>query len=120
MKGTVNENSITLDLPPLLGAMHDTINISRLKLYRDGRAEFPGRPQRHHQPPAVKTDTNGASQYSVECIVAQRGSAARRELLIRWEGYGAEHDQWQPRREVMKTAPEKVAEFDALQRSIAD
>jgi hypothetical protein len=118
--GTVNDNAIKLDLPPLLGAMHHTINISRLKLYRDGSAEFPGRPQRHHQPPAVETDSNGAAQYSVECIVAQRGSAARRELLIRWEGYGAEHDQWQPRREVMKTAPGKVAEFEALQRSIVD
>ena len=114
--GVVNANAIKLELPPLLQAMHDTINISRLKLYRDGSAEFPDRPLRHHQPPAVDTDTNGAAQYAVECVVAQRGSAARRELLIRWEGYGAEHDQWQPRRELMKTAPDKVAEFDALQR----
>ena len=46
--GTVNDNAVTLELPPLLGALHPTFNISRLKLYRDGRALFPGRPQRLH------------------------------------------------------------------------
>ena len=37
------------DLPPLLGALHPTFNISRLKLYRDGSKQFPGRPQRLHR-----------------------------------------------------------------------
>ena len=36
--GTVNDNAVTLELPPLLGALHPTFNISRLKLYRDGSA----------------------------------------------------------------------------------
>jgi Chromo (CHRromatin Organisation MOdifier) domain len=114
--GKVNDNAVTLELPPLLGALHPTFNISRLKLYRDGRALFPGRPQRLHQPPAVETDTNGVAEYEVESVVAQRGKGARRELLIRWKGYGAEHDQWQLRSELMLTAPLKVAEFEALQR----
>ena len=113
----VNDNAVTLDLPPLLGALHPTINISRLKLYRDGRAHFPDRPQRHTQPPAVLTDTNGDAEYAVECVMAQRGPARRRELLVRWEGYGSEHDQWKTRAELLTSAPLKVAEFDALQRS---
>ena len=46
--GSVNDNAVTLDLPPLLGALHPTFNISRLKPYRDGRGSFPGRPQRLH------------------------------------------------------------------------
>ena len=115
--GMVNDNAVTLDLPPLLGALHPTINISRLKLYRDGRAQYPDRPQRHTQPPAVSRDTNGDTEYAVECVVAQRGPARRRELLVRWEGYGSEHDQWKSRRELLESAPLKVAEFDALQRS---
>ena len=114
--GSVNENAVTLDLPPLLGALHPTINISRLKLQRDGQSLFPGRPQQLHQPPAVETDTNGAARYEVECVLAQRGSHARRELLIRWKGYGAEHDQWQRRSELIRTAPIAVANFDALQQ----
>ena len=40
--GSVNDNAVTLELPPLLGALHPTFNISRLKLYRDGRALLPG------------------------------------------------------------------------------
>jgi hypothetical protein len=114
--GTVNDNAVTLDLPPLLGAMHSTINISRLKLYRDSHSLFPGRPQQLHQPPAVVTDTNGVAEYEVECVLAQRGSGARRELLIRWKGYGPEHDQWQSRSQLTRTAPLRVAEYDALQQ----
>jgi hypothetical protein len=113
--GLVNDNAVTLSLPPLLGALHSTFNISRLKPYRDSLAAFPGRPQKLYQPPAVSTDTNGASQYDVERVMAQRTRGGRRELLIRWTGYGPEHDEWQARSELKQTAPLKVAEFDALQ-----
>jgi hypothetical protein len=113
--GSVNDNAVTLDLPPLLGALHPTFNISRLKLYRDGSARFPTRPQPLHQPPAVSTDTNGAASYEVDCVLAQRGSQYRREMLVHWKGYGSEHDQWLPRRELARTAPAAVAEFEARQ-----
>lgn len=115
VRGTVNDNAVTLDLPQLLGALHPTFNISRLRPYRDGRAAFPGRPQRLHQPPAVVTDTNGVAEYEVEAVLAQRGTGTLRELLIRWKGYGPEDDQWQRRSELVRTAPEKVAEYDGLQ-----
>ena len=114
--GSVNDNAVTLELPPLLGALHPTFNISRLKLYRDGSARFPTRPQPLYQPPAVSTDTNGAAVYEVESVLAQRGSQGRKELLVRWKGYGAEHDQWQPRAELARSASKAVAEFDARQR----
>ena len=115
--GNVNNNAVTLDLPPLLDALHSTFNISRLKPYRHSdHALFPGRPQRLHQPPAVDADTNGDARYEVESVMAQRGSTNRRELLIRWKGYGAEHDEWQPRSQLIRTAPIAVAEFDARQQ----
>jgi hypothetical protein len=113
--GCVNDNAVTLALPPLLGALHPTFNISRLKLYRDGRALFPNRPQRLQQPPAVETDSNGVARYEVECVLAQRGAAGRRELLVRWKGYGAEDDQWQPRSQLIRTAADAVADFDSRQ-----
>jgi hypothetical protein len=117
--GRVNDNAVTLSLPPLLGALHSTFNISRLKPYRDGRTAFPGRPQRLHQQPAVEADTNGVAEYEVEAVMAQRSRGGRRELLIRWVGYGPEHDQWQLRSELVRTAPLKVAEFDTLQNGPA-
>jgi hypothetical protein len=53
----------------------------------------------------------------VEAVLAQRGGrGARREVLVRWKGYGPEDDQWLPRAEVARTAPSVVAEFDALQQ----
>lgn len=116
VQGAINGNAVTLELPPLLGALHSTFNISRLKLYRDGQSAFPSRPQRYTQPPAVEADTNGVPRYEVECVLAQRGIGARRELLVRWKGYGAEDDEWQPRAELVRTAPVVVAEYDALQQ----
>jgi hypothetical protein len=114
--GSVNDNAVTLDLPPLLGALHSTFNISRLKPHRDDHALFPGRPQQSQQLPAVQTDTNGVASYEVECVLAQRGGSARRELLVRWKGYGSEHDEWQLRSVLKRTAPTAVAEYDALQQ----
>jgi hypothetical protein len=113
--GCVNDNAVTLELPPLLGALHPTFNISRLKVYRNGRPAFPSRPQRLEQPPAVDHDTNGVARYEVESVLAQRGGARRCELLVRWKGYGAEDDQWKLRSELAREAPAMVAEFDARQ-----
>ncbi len=114
--GCVNDNSVTLDLPPLLSALHPTVNITRLKPYKDGRTAFPDRPLRFSHPPAVDRDTNGAPQWEVECLLASRGSDRRRELLIRWKGYGPEHDEWRRRSWLVRSAPLAVEEFDARQQ----
>ena len=114
--GLVNDNAVTLEFPPLLRALHPTVNISRLKLYRDGSAFFPGRPQRHPAPPAVDTDSNGDKSYEVERIVAQRGAGNRRQLLVRWLGYAPEDDQWIKRAELLRSAPKPVAAWEALQQ----
>ena len=114
----VNTNAVTLELPEQLEAMHATFNISRLKLYRDGTALFPGRPRQHHAPPAVDADTNGVKEYEVQCIVAERGPVRNRQLLVRWVGYAPEHDEWKPRRDLLRTARRVVEEWDELQESL--
>jgi RNase H-like domain found in reverse transcriptase/Reverse transcriptase (RNA-dependent DNA polymerase)/Integrase zinc binding domain len=114
----VNANAVTLELPEQLEALHATFNISRLKLYRDGTTLFPGRPRQHHAPPAVEADTNGVTEYEVQCIVAERGPVRNRQLLVRWLGYAPEHDEWKPRRDLLRTARRAVEEWDALQESL--
>jgi hypothetical protein len=39
---------------------------------------------------------------------------------VRWRGYGAEHDEWIRRSELVRTAPDVVAQFDALQGGHTD
>jgi len=84
-------------------------------MHRDGRGAFPTRPLRVEQPPAVEYDTNGNACYEVDSLLAERGSARRRELLVRWKGYGPEADQRKSRTELIREVPHLVAEFDALQ-----
>ena len=114
----VNANAVTLELPEQLEALHATFNISRLKLYRDGTALFPGRPRRHHAPPAVDVDTNGVREYEVQCVMAERGPVRNRQLLVRWLGYAPEHDEWKPRRDLLRTARQAVEDWDELQESL--
>jgi transposase InsO family protein len=114
--GLVNENAVTLEFPPLLSALHPTVNISRLKLYRDGSALFPDRPQRHPAPPAVDTDSNGDKRYQIERVIAQKGAGIRRQLLVRWLGYAPEDDQWIKRSELVRSAAKAVAVWEALQQ----
>jgi len=72
----VNTNAFTLDLPPQLQALHPTFNISKLKSYRDGRQEFPDRPQRFDRPPpAAEADSNGDAEWIVERILSKRTRA---------------------------------------------
>ena len=59
--------------------------------------------------------TGVAPLYEVEGVLSQKGSANQRQLLVRWKGYGAEHDQWQRRSELVRSAPIAVQEFDARQ-----
>ena len=49
-------------------------------------------------------------------MTAQRYTGARRELLVRWRGYGVEDDEWQLRSELVRSAPLAVAQYDAMQR----
>jgi hypothetical protein len=114
----VNANAYKIQLPPLLTAVHPVISINRLKVYRDGSSLFPDRPVRNYQPPSVDADTNGDARWEVECAVAQKGTGNRRQLLVRWKGYGTEHDQWKSRSELVRTAPDIVAQYDARQQGV--
>ena len=112
----VNANAYTLALPPQLQALHPTFNIDRLKPYRDGRVEFPSRPQAHSRPPPVaEADTNGDAVYEVERVLAQRKRGRAVECLVAWKGYPAEENTWESRSKLARSAADVLADFDAQQ-----
>lgn len=91
----IGKNAYKLDLPTTL-RVHNVFNVSLLKPYlSDGKIQPP-------QPTIVA----GEAWYEVEEILDHRevkwGRGVRREYLVRWKGYGSEHDSWEPERDIKK------------------
>ena len=96
VKRVVNDNAYELALPPSL-KIHPTLNVSRLKAYKDGQADFPDRPPPNARPPPVAQTDNGSPAWEVERILAKRGRGARTRYLVRWVGYPLWEATWEPR-----------------------
>ena len=115
----VNANAYTLRLPQQLQLLHPTVNIDKLKPYRDGRAAFPDRPQRYDRPPPeVVAESNGDERWEVERIVAQRRRGRGLQYLVAWKGYPPEEATWESRA-ALADAPDVLADWDQLQRRAA-
>jgi len=87
--------SYKLELPPNM-RIHDVFHVSLLKPYRSDGEERP-------PPPALFID--GVPEYEVEAILAHRqrryGKGKmkfRYEYFVQWKGYPAEHNSWEPGR----------------------
>jgi hypothetical protein len=90
----VGENAYKLQLPDNL-KMHKVFHVSLLKPYRsDGR----------YQPPPLPLffDDEGEPWYEVESVLQhrdlKRGRRTVTQFLIKWKGYGHEHNTWEPER----------------------
>ncbi|GBE85800.1 hypothetical protein SCP_0803220 [Sparassis crispa] len=96
------ESSVyTLDLPP---SMHifPTFHSSLLKPWKDNDASlFPSR-QHSHPGPLITED--GVEEWEVKTIVDHRPRGRGFQYLVRFKGYGPEHDVWLPGREVNELA----------------
>jgi hypothetical protein len=105
VKRVINANAYEVELPPQL-RIHPVINISRLKRYHDGAADFPDRPPPHARPPPDAIDSNGMEQYEVERILSQRGHS----YLVLWKGYSEDDASWVKLAD-LAGAPLKLKEF---------
>jgi hypothetical protein len=88
----VNTNAYELDLPASM-RIHPVLNVSRLKIYRDGATAFPSRPMPNPRPPPEIKD--GEEQFEVESILAKRGTGARAQYLVKWAGYDHYESTWE-------------------------
>lgn len=72
---------------------HDVFHVSLLKKYD---------PSRMRTPPPCQLDEEGEEVFNIERILDHRitrkskSKKVFRQYLIRWEGYGAEYDTWEP------------------------
>ena len=92
----VNANAYELELPSHMH-IHAVVNITHLRRYVDGRAEFPTRPTAVglSRPAPDSIDNNGAPVYHVERLLAQRKRNRRQQYLVLWQGFPYSEASWE-------------------------
>jgi hypothetical protein len=92
--------------------IHPVISVAQLEPFRED-------PFERQQPAPPPVTVEGEEEYEVESIIktAMRGRGRQRRLyyLVRWKGYGPEHDSWVPE-ENMANSEELVREFENSER----
>jgi hypothetical protein len=77
--------------------LHNMFHIKKLKLHHPNNpVDFPLREPPWPDPILV----NGEEEYTVESIVDETGTGARRKYLMHWAGYPSSDDSWLPCSEV--------------------
>jgi transposase InsO family protein len=103
----VGQLAYKLQLPESMNRIHPVFHVSKLKPYKaSGRV----------QPPPVPIEIEGELEYEVERILDKRTVKRSRrsdsvEYLVKWLGYGHEHNSWEPAQSVAN-AREIVQAFE--------
>jgi len=93
-----------LKLPHRMKQLHPVFNMVKLTPAPDD--PITGRKTEDHPPPIV---INGEAEWEVEEILNSRWHQRRFQYLIKWKGYGSEHNSWESASEV--STPELIVEF---------
>jgi hypothetical protein len=86
----VSRNAYRLTLPYSMRRLHPVFNV--VKLTRAPPDPIPGRRPNLPPPPEIIDDEE---EYVVEQVLNSRMFRRRLQYLIKWEGYGTEHNSWE-------------------------
>ena len=100
----VSKNAYRLKLPKSLSRLHPVFNV--VKLTPAAPDPIPGRRPPPPPPPEL---IDGEEEYVVEEVLDSRMFRKKLQYLIKWEGYGVEHNSWEYATEVH--APQRVKDF---------
>jgi len=93
-----------LKLPYWMKQLHPVFNIVKLTPALDN--PIPGRKTMDHPPPII---IDGEAEWEVKEILDSHWHRRRFQYLVKWKGYGREHNSWESTSKVF--APELTAEF---------
>ena len=100
----VGNGAYRLKLPPSLSRLHPVFNV--VKLTPAPPDPIPGRRPKPPPPPEL---IDGEEEWIVEEILDTKMINRKLRFLVKWEGYGVEHNSWEPWDDVH--APELLADF---------
>jgi hypothetical protein len=74
-------------------------------------APAPAQKTRPHRTPQTPFEKSEETVYAVDKMVGMRWSKGSREYLVRWEGYSASHDTWEPMENLVGCA-QQIREYE--------
>ena len=88
----VGDLAYRLDLPETLSRLHPVFHMDKLYPYRGNLVNglLP------EEPEPVYLEDEDEPEYEVETLLDSRIRWRRLEYLVRWKGYDAGHDSWEP------------------------
>ena len=104
----IGKNAYKLDLPETV-RLYPVFNVRYLRIFIDPDIVFPGR--KIDRPPPVITQYG--EEFVVEKILAKRIRRGKTEYKVRWKGYSALDDSWEPEQTLKQDIPDIVKQYDA-------
>ena len=99
-------NAVKLDLPPTIRVAQATFNLSQLREHvARPDALGPSAPA----PPAPAFRDAGDDFWDIETIVMHELRAGGVRYLVRWQGFGPQHDTWEPQSQLLRDHGGRVA-----------
>ena len=84
--------------------IHNVFHTCLLSPYKENDVH---RPNHTNLPPNL---IDGAQEYEVETLLAHRQQGQQRQYLVKWKGYDASHNTWEPARNLVN-AEESLKEY---------